>query len=151
MDKNFSTYLKGKHVTLKEIVSLLSEHFEYVSILASDCQGKQITVSEKLVNVVDSSWNERGFVVRVYKEGLYSEYSFDNIETAEDVCKKVVESVDIKEPLYKAIYVKTNNNPLYEEKELEQAFSRMEEYEDVPVNEVINRCKKIIEDSMEEN
>ena len=69
MDKNFSTFLKGKQETLKKIVSNLSEHFEYVSILASDCQGQEITVSEKQVSVKDSSYNERGFVVRTLPIG----------------------------------------------------------------------------------
>ena len=32
-------------------------------------------VSEKNVAVRDSAWQERGFVVRVFKDGLFSEYS----------------------------------------------------------------------------
>ena len=151
MDKNFSTFLKGKQETLKKIICILSERFEYVSILASDCQGQEITVSEKQVSVKDSSYNERGFVVRVYKDGLYSEYSFDEILTAEDVCNKIIKSVNIAEPLEKSIYVKANPIPLYEEKEIEQDFSRMDEYEDIEVDEVINKCKNIIANSMEEN
>ena len=151
MDKNFSTFLKGKQETLKKIVSNLSEHFEYVSILASDCQGQEITVSEKQVSVKDSSYNERGFVVRVYKDGLYSEYSFDTILTADDVCEKIIKSVDITEALEKSIYVKTEPIPLYEEKKIEQEFSRMDEYEDIEVDEAINKCKNIIADAMEEN
>ena len=151
MDKNFSTFLKNKHDTLKRIVELLSSNFEYVSILASDCQGQEITVSEKQVSVKDSSYNERGFVVRVYKNGLYSEYSFDEILTAEDVVEKIIGSVNIEEALEKSIYVKTSPIPLYEEKEIEKEFSRMEEYEDIDVDEVIQKCKKIIENSMEEN
>ena len=140
MDKNFSTFLKGKQETLKKIVSNLSEHFEYVSILASDCQGQEITVSEKQVSVKDSSYNERGFVVRVYKDGLYSEYSFDTILTADDVCEKIIKSVDITEALEKSIYVKTEPIPLYEEKTIEQEFSRMDEFEDIEVDEAINKC-----------
>ena len=151
MDKNFSTFLKNKHDTLKRIVELLSSNFEYVSILASDCQGQEITVSEKQVSVKDSSYNERGFVVRVYKNGLYSEYSFDEILTVEDVVEKIIGSVNIEEALEKSIYVKTSPIPLYEEKEIEKEFSRMEEYEDIDVDEVIQKCKKIIENSMEEN
>ena len=151
MDKNFSTFLKGKQETLKKIICILSERFEYVSILASDCQGQEITVSEKQVSVKDSSYNERGFVVRVYKDGLYSEYSFDEILTAEDVCNKIIKSVNIAEPLEKSIYVKANPIPLYEEKEIEKDFSRMDEYEDIEVDEVIKKCKNIIANSMEEN
>ena len=151
MIKNFSTFLRNKHDTLKKIVELLSQHFEYVSILASDCQGQEITVSEKQISVKDSSYNERGFVIRVYKDGLYSEYSFDEILTVDEIVEKVIKSVDIKEPLEKSIYVKTVPNPLYVEEKIEQEFSRMDEYEDIDVDEVIKKCKNIIEESMEEN
>ena len=151
MSKNFSIFLKNKHDTLKKIVELLSQHFEYVSILASDCQGQEITVSEKQISVKDSSYNERGFVIRVYKDGLYSEYSFDEILTVDEIVEKVIKSVDIKEPLEKSIYVKTVPNPLYVEEKIEQEFSRMDEYEDIDVDEVIKKCKNIIEKSMEEN
>ena len=151
MSKNFSTFLRNKHDTLKKIVELLSQHFEYVSILASDCQGQEITVSEKQISVKDSSYNERGFVIRVYKDGLYSEYSFDEILTVDEIVEKVIKSVDIKEPLEKSIYVKTVPNPLYVEEKIEQEFSRMDEYEDIDVDEVIKKCKNIIEESMEEN
>jgi TldD protein len=60
-----------------------------VSILASDCQGQEITVSEKQISVKDSSYNERGFVIRVYKDGLYSEYSFDEILTVDEIVEEI--------------------------------------------------------------
>ena len=81
MDKNFSTYLDKKHDILKKLVEKLTDKFEYVSLFATDCQGQKVTVSEKSINVKDSSWNERGFVVRVFNNGVYSEYSFDKITT----------------------------------------------------------------------
>ena len=108
MNKNFSTYLEKKHDILKKLVEKLLEKFEYVSLLASDCQGQKVTVSDKSISVKDSEWNERGFVVRVFNDGIYSEYSFDKITTIKDVYTKIVNAVDISEPLYKAIYVKGN-------------------------------------------
>ena len=97
MQKEFSIYLQNHHDILKKIVEELSKKFEYVSILATDCEGQQINVSEKNILVKDSEWNERGFVLRVYENGLFSEYSFDTITTVEEICKKVIESVEIVE------------------------------------------------------
>ena len=108
MDKNFSTYLEKKHDILKKLVEKLLEKFEYVSLLATDCQGQQVTVSEKSINVKDSSWNERGFVVRVFNDGIYSEYSFDKITTIKDIYTKIVNSVDVNEPLYKSFFFEMN-------------------------------------------
>ena len=151
MNKNFSTYLDKKHDVLKKLVDKLSEKYEYVSLLASDCQGQRVTVSEKNISVKDSSWNERGFVVRVFNDGIYSEYSFDKVTTIKDLYTKIVNSVDVSEPLYKSIYVKGNKNNPYDEEELVQSFSRMDEYEYVSTEEVIETFKKAISDSMEEN
>ena len=151
MDKNFSTYLDKKHDILKKVVDKLLEKFEYVSLLASDCQGQQITVSNKNISVKDSSWNERGFVVRVFNNGIYSEYSFDKITTIKDICTKIINSVDINDHLYKSIYVKANKNKAYSEEELVKSFSRMEEFEMVETDEVIDSFQKIINKSMEDN
>lgn len=151
MEKEFSTYLQNNHSILKEIVKKLSKKFEYVSVLATDCEGQKITVSEKKILVKDSDWNERGFVLRVYKQGLFSEYSFNKINSVEEICDKVISSIDVSEQVYKSIYVKASKNPLYEEEKIEQEFSRMNEYKDVSIEEVISKSKKIINDSMEEN
>ena len=42
MDKNFSTYLDEQYNSLKQIVDKLKKHFQYVSLLASDVEGKEI-------------------------------------------------------------------------------------------------------------
>ena len=151
MDKNFSPYLEKKHDILKKLVDKLLEKYEYVSLLASDCQGQVVTVTHQNISVKDSEWNERGFVVRVFNDGIYSEYSFDEITTIKDLYTKIVNSIDINEPLYKSIYVQGNKNTAYEEDALVASFSRMDEFVDVPVEEIIKRFKKIITTSMEEN
>ena len=103
MEKNFSTFLEGQYDLLKQVVD---KHFQYVSLLASDVEGKEIYVSEKNISVKDSSWQERGFVVRVFKDGLFSEYSFDHFHNVDDICNQIINSVDVKDTLEKSIYVK---------------------------------------------
>ena len=149
MDKNFSTYLNENHDALKEIVTKLKKSFEYVSVLATDCQGKQVTVSEKNVSVKDSNWQERGFVIRVFKDGLYSEYSFNELDKAKTICDRIIASLDAKDNLARGIYVKEVDGKLYQEEKIEQEFSRMEEYKDVPLQDIIKKCQKIIANSME--
>ena len=106
MDKNFSPFLEKNYNVLKNVIEKLNKKYDYASVLASECEGKRITVSNKNVSVIDSPWQERGFVIRVFHNGLYSEYSFDNVKNEKEICKKVEESIDIKENLYKSIYVK---------------------------------------------
>ncbi len=151
MDKHFSTFLESKYESLKKIHEKLKKKFQYVSILATDCEGKNIIVTEKNTKVEDSFWQERGFVVRVFNNDLYSEYAFDNFDNINEICNQICASTDIADPLYKAIYVKKGKNVLYKEESITKTFSKMGEYEDVPLNRIIQQCKKIIETSMEEN
>ena len=150
MDKNFSTFLDSQYELLKQIVDKLKKHFQYVSLLASDVEGKEVYVSEKNVAVRDSAWQERGFVVRVFKDGLFSEYSFDHFYNIDDICNQIINSVDVKDPLEKSIYVKPAECVLYDEEVLRKTFSKMGEFKDVSIDEIINKCNKIILDSMEE-
>ncbi len=151
MEKHFSTFLEEKYESLKKIHEKLKKKFQYVSILATDCEGKEVIVTEKNTRVEDSFWQERGFVVRVFKNGLYSEYSFDNFDNVNDICNQICSSTDITDSLYKAIYVKEEKNELYEEETLVKTFSKMGEYEDVSLDDIIQQCRKMIDDSMEEN
>ena len=151
MDKTFSTFLTQTYDVLKKVVEKLNKKYEYASVLASDCQGKKVTVTNKNVNVKDSEWNERGFVIRVFPGGLFSEYSFSSIKDVDEICRRVSEAIDIQEPLYKAIYAKAYKNQLYKEEKIEKTFSRMGSFENVSTEDIILSCQKIIDESMEEN
>lgn len=151
MDKNFSKYLDIKYDNLIKIVDRLKNNFEYVSILASDCEGKVIRVSNQNITIKDSSWQERGFVVRVFHNGLFSEYSFDDFDNVNEICQSVIESSDVSDQLYKAIYIKNGKNECYDEETIRKSFSKMGEFHDMSLDEIISSCQKIIQDSMEEN
>ena len=151
MDKNFSTFLEKQHDLLKQIVDKLSETFEYVSILATDVEGKNINITEKQVVVKDTYWQERGFVVRVFNNGLFSEFAFDHFYNINDICNKIIKSVDVSDPLYKSIYVKEAECKLYEEEYLNKSFSKMGEFDFVEIDDIIAKGNRIIADSMEEN
>ncbi|WP_035767787.1 TldD/PmbA family protein [Butyrivibrio sp. NC2002] len=78
MKAKFSEYLDGIAPSLKQIIDILSDHYDYVSILASDSKGFSIQASQRNKIITgENMTTERGCVVRVYKDGLYSEYSFN--------------------------------------------------------------------------
>ena len=83
-------FLKLRISDAKKLVKELSKEYEYVSILGSAITSKQISVSTHL-NSIDELDNECGFVVKVYKDGRYSEYSCNDIRDlkAKDVIKAV--------------------------------------------------------------
>ncbi|SDB24698.1 TldD/PmbA family protein [Butyrivibrio sp. INlla16] len=78
MKAKFSLYLTELAPGLKMLIDELSKEYDYVSVLASDSKGFSIQASQKSKAITSENMTtERGCVVRVYKDGLYSEYSFN--------------------------------------------------------------------------
>ena len=73
MQVAMSKYLKDQKSTVKKLVEILSKDFKYVSVLGTDVKGRMYSVSKTGAGINDSSWNERGFVVRVHNGYNYSE------------------------------------------------------------------------------
>ncbi|WP_026528799.1 TldD/PmbA family protein [Butyrivibrio sp. VCD2006] len=81
MKAKFSSYLTELSGSLKELIEILSADYDYVSVLASDSKGFAIQASQKSKTITgENMTTERGCVVRVYKDGLYSEYAFNKPE-----------------------------------------------------------------------
>ena len=83
-------YLKSRITEAKRLVKELKKEYDYVSVLGSVVRNKQITVSTH-INSIDEVDSECGFVIKVYKDGRYSEYSCNDIKNlkAQDVIKAV--------------------------------------------------------------
>lgn len=71
-------FLKSRVVDAKKLVKQLSKEYEYVSILGTLVNTKQILVSTRM-NSMDDVDNECGFVIKMYKDGRYFEYSCNDI------------------------------------------------------------------------
>ena len=83
MKAPFSAYLNGIAPRMKRIVELLGADFEYVSILSTDSVGFTVSISQKAKSVSNTNMTtERGNVVRVYRNGLYSEFAFNETDPA---------------------------------------------------------------------
>ena len=83
-------FLKSRIGDAKRLVKELSKDYEYASILGSVVNNKQIIVSthNKSIDAINS---ECGFVIKVYKDGRYSEYSCNDIKNikASDITKTI--------------------------------------------------------------
>jgi TldD protein len=80
MKVKFSKFLDEKAFIIEKIVSTLSRIYGYASILGSDTYGKRYLVTDTGINISDSNWNERGFVLRIFNGLNYSEFSFNEME-----------------------------------------------------------------------
>jgi len=93
-----SEFLRGKKPQLKKLIAELNRTFSYVSILGTDVIGKTYNISSKVTSISDGRWGERGFVARVFKDGRYYEYAFnelpDDEKTVETITKHIKEAFE---------------------------------------------------------
>ncbi|MBR4469937.1 MAG: TldD/PmbA family protein [Erysipelotrichaceae bacterium] len=71
-------FLKSRIPDARKLVKELSKSYDYVSVLGAFVNTRQISVSTR-INSQDDVDNECGFVIKVYKDGRYSEYSCNDI------------------------------------------------------------------------
>ena len=75
----FSEFLNTRRAAAKELVAHLRDTYEYASVLGVDVKARSISVNKKLTNISAGGDTECGFVVRAAGDGLFYEYSMDDI------------------------------------------------------------------------
>lgn len=129
MQVTMSRYLKDQKSTLKKLVEILTKDFAYVSVLGTDVTGKSYAVYKTGASINDSSWGERGFVVRVHNGYNYSEYSFNEFsnESLDSLSEKIKNMVNDDINRMKSSDIKMSNYPIVEENEtIENHFKEVQ-------------------------
>ena len=84
MKAPFSPYLAGIHDGLTRLIELLERDYDYVSALATDSVGFALRISQHAKAVKNETMTtERGVVLRVWRDGLYSEYALTGFDPAD--------------------------------------------------------------------
>ena len=97
MKAGFSEYLAGQAAGLRRLIGALRETYAYVSVLSTDSVGFSVRVSQHAKSVSrETMTTERGHVVRVYRDGLYSEAAFNTLDLSrpEETAKKLKEILE---------------------------------------------------------
>lgn len=134
-------FLKSKLNTAKSLVKELRKTYDYVSILGSHVLTKRIVVGTAN-NSIDEVENECGFVIKVYKNGRYSEYSCDDITGLK--ANEIIKALTLKE-----IYSTDFKVKMLEEKEHVEDYLR-EDKDHLSDKEIVSRLKDI-KDEMHKN
>ena len=83
MKAMFSPWLQLCLPALRAVVEELGREYEYVSALSTDSVGFSVSISRARKNVSGRNMTtERGTVLRVCRNGLYSEYAFNDWDPA---------------------------------------------------------------------
>lgn len=143
-----SEYIKENKPLFKRLVDELLKDYEYVSLLAQDSYCKNYSVSKAGKNIGESdTFTALGYVVKVYDDGCYAEYS-DNIISEEEIkriCAKMKEElVVLGKGIKKSSYTIPDDEPCVFSKSTEYAIDPDELGDEA----IIERLTKLYEEGM---
>ena len=115
-----SSYLSEIKPVLIHLRDRLLEEYPYASILATDSEAKQYSVSKTATSIgMIGRWSGRGFVVKVYDGSGYGEYSFNEIseDRIEEILSKIKGELTpmsdhLPEGVARSIYTMLEDEPL---------------------------------------
>jgi len=153
MKAKFSAYLDGIAQTLKDVVRELSGHYDYVSVLSTDCNGLRLAISQRQKSVSNETMStERGTVVRVRKDGLYSEYAFNEIngKSGAELSALIKTELDKQLAVLKKTQTEIFDTAILADEELELFVEKETELlpEDADVKELVDMFTAISDKGM---
>ena len=78
-----SNYILSNKLFFEKLLNSLLENFEYASILIEDSKMKKYFVSKSGIDIAQSpDFTNRGYVIKVYNNGYYSEYSSNIVDNS---------------------------------------------------------------------
>ena len=116
----FSSYLKKKKPLIHQLVDDLGKKYSFVSVLATDVKSTAYMVNRVSSFVRESSITECGFVVRIFKDSNYFEYSFNELDTKN--YQSIINNIDSL--VSTNIFVKKVAAKKIEEEKLQKKFLR---------------------------
>ena len=143
-----SEYLLGCKEKLEQLVDILKNEYDYVSVLATDVSGLSYAVNRKTSSINEFRDSERGFVVRVYSNGGYSEYSFNRLDDVSETAQQIITALNAQSSvLESSAKLKT---PLLEEEEAEGEFAGevSEEFYRPDNEKILARMKRLRDNGM---
>lgn len=136
-----SAYLENKIELGKKLVNELLKKYSYVSLLGKHVFGKSIRVTNVAKSISDSIEKQCGFVVKVYHDGLYSEYSFKDFE--ESNYNNIIKNVESNLNLDKDLLRKKMKLGVLSDEPLKKDFARPFEGKEYSTDEIIKDLEEI--------
>ena len=124
MQVPMSSYLVEIKPQIQELIRLLEREFDYVSVLCTDVKGTTYRVSMHQTTVGDYHFCERGFVVRAWQDGSYTEYSFNNLTDAADLAEEITSALKSEFQALKALGIAQMESPLVQEEAIAKTMQR---------------------------
>ena len=144
-----SKYLNDRIGFAEEIVSILLKKYEYVSLLGKDVYGKSVRVTNAAKNIGNTFEKQRGFVIKVFHQGIYSEYSFAKLE--KDIIPEIVKNVECSLDVSKSLLKDHMNLTMLEDEPLKKDFDRPTLGKKFKTEEIYNIASKVTEEILKKS
>ena len=132
-------FLKSRIPYAKKLIKDLNKEYEYVSILGSYVKNKMIAVTTH-VNSIDEMESDCGFVIKLYKDGRYAEYSCNDIKDLK--AEEIVEATKLTKVVSSDFKVKKIvEEPLVKDYLREDKAN----ISDQEISEILNKVKAKLE------
>ena len=115
MKAPFSAYLSGIRSGVQDLIRLLRKKYDYVSVLATDSCGFAVRISQRSRSVSSETMTtERGLVVRVCRDGQYSEVALNHFDASSpaSAAAEVEETVERQRALLASLGTESYVTPL---------------------------------------
>ncbi|MCQ2087615.1 MAG: TldD/PmbA family protein [Bacilli bacterium] len=141
-----SEFLKSKIQISKKLVKELLEKYEFVSLLGKQTTGKGIRLSNFNSSISDTGEKECGFVVKIFHQGIYSEYSFTDFD--ESTYGEIVNKIETKLNVSSSLLSKHMNLTVLEDEPLVENFERKDSGKSYSNEEVMAELDKLVKKAM---
>ena len=135
----FSEFLNSRRSAAKALVTELRKQFAYASVLGVDVKARSIRVDKNTSNIRSGGDTECGFVVKVVGNGVFFEYSLDDIAgDPAALCARITGAFRVNQ----ALAGKTVDAAGLTDAPLVQSFSRENDLENYTEEQLLEFCKK---------
>ena len=139
-----SKYLNERIGFAKQIIDALLKKYDYACILGKDVYGKSIRVMNITKNIMDTFEKQRGFVIKVFHQNIYSEYSFSKLE--KELIPSIIENVENNLNLSEQLVKDHMNLTLLDDEPLVKDFDRPKEGKKYETEEIFNIASKFTDE-----
>ena len=137
---SFSEFLHSRRADAKALVAELMKTYDYASVLGADIKARSIMANNKLTNISSGMDTECGFVVKVAGDGVFYEYSLDDIHGDLDA---LVEEINRSLRFSKALNAKPIGVCDLHDEPLVRSFSRENDLADFTEQQILDFCKNL--------
>ena len=139
-----SKYLKERLGYAQEIIDILLKKYEFAAILGKHIYGKSLRITNRAKSIGDTMEKQCGFVVKIFHQGIYSEYSFAKLE--KDAIPEIIKNIENNLNLSKELLENHMNLTALEDEPLKQDFERPSLGKKYQTQELFNIANQLTEE-----